>query len=332
MSTDSLNPRTELCVISTHAHALALHPATPDAQRTMLLEVADEAGWTAQYCHPGGPWEPTNPKVRMILADARAEASKAGLPPLDATDTAAFLLDSAVTHLRNCCRAEAVTAVELTAAPFGRHIEWSPITRVLTHYADGTTRDNISYPDIRLGQYLGDLAALLLPNIGDRLTLHIAPGPSQMPPGWFAQDLSCLSGPESAQTLENAEQDAPVVEPIPEPAPEPVAPNPKWTFPAEDDHTGWVWHHVDRKYVEGTVTRLHFINNGGRSKLTVRFLDGTHKGMAPTLNRAIHADLIEDAHRMFKARHGARRNWPVHTVLERPARDAAVTDPPSTES
>ncbi|MFE2170288.1 hypothetical protein ACFXB3_35290 [Streptomyces sp. NPDC059447] len=330
MDINALNPRTELCAISTHAQALALHPSTPDSQRTALLNVADEAGWTAQHCYPGGPWERTNLKVRVILDDARQEAAKAGLSPLDATDTAAFLLDNAVTHLRNSvyCRAGAVTAVELTARPFGRDIEWSPITNVITHYADGSSSDTISYPGLKFGQYLRDLAALLLPNAGDRLTLHIAPGPSQMPPDWTEIDLLSLFDPQFSQASEQNEQDTPVVESIPEPAPEPtpVAPKARWTFPAENDHTGWVWHHIDREYVKGTVTRLHFINNGGRSKLTVRILDGTHKGMAPTLNRAIHADLIEEAHLMFKARHGARRNWPVHTLLERPATDTAGTD------
>ncbi|MFD7555235.1 hypothetical protein ACFV9E_11970 [Streptomyces sp. NPDC059835] len=331
MDTNALNPRIELCAISTHAQALALHPSTPDSQRTALLNVADEAGDTAQHCYPGGPWEPTNLRVRLILDEARAEAAKAGLPPLDATDTAAFLLDSAVTHLRNSayCRTKEVTSVELTAAPFGRRVEWSPITNVITHYADGSSRDTISYPDFKFGLYLQDLAVLLPPNSGDRLTLHVAPGPSLLPPDWFEVDLFSLFDPESSQDPEqDVEQDAPVITAIPEPAPDPtpVAPKARWTFPAENDHTGWVWHHIDREYVKGTVTRLHFINNGGRSKLTVRILDGTHKGMAPTLNRAIHADLIEEAHLMFKARHGARRKWPVHTLLERPATDTAGTD------
>ncbi|MFF4323730.1 hypothetical protein [Streptomyces sp. NPDC001568] len=325
----TLQPRTELCAISTHAQALALHPTTPDGRRPALLSVADEAGWTAQHCHPGGPWERTNLKVVMILADAHRDAAAAGLPPLDTTDTAGFLLDSAVTHLRNSpyCRAQAVTAVEVTARPFGRNIEWSPITDAVTHYADGTTRDTISYPATQLGTYLQDLAAILSPRVGDKLTLHIAPGPSHLPTDWTPFDLLSLFDPEHAPTPDPEPDAAPTPEAA-EPAaiqPPKAAPKARWTFPAEDDHLGWVWHHIDRTHVKGTVTRLHFINNGGRSKLTVRILDGTHKGMAPTLNRAIHADLIEDAHRLFKAKHGARRNWPVHTLLERPAHDSTAT-------
>ncbi|MER6521859.1 hypothetical protein ABT246_34010 [Streptomyces sp. NPDC001553] len=325
----TLNPRTELFVIATYAKALAQHPDTPAEKRPALLALADDAEWTGRHCYPGGPWEWSNLKVQMIASDHRRDAVAAGLPPLDTTDPAGLLLDALATTLRGFefCDTWGVTEVEFRAAPFGRRIEWSPITGVITRFADGTIRDGISYPG--MWPYLQDLAALQSPTTGDLLTIRVAPGPSLMPPNPLAGLLAQLFEPVRTTPEQESDDEAPEPAPIPEPAPEPepapTAAAAGWTFPEADDHEGWVWHHIDREYVSGTVTRIHFINNGGRSKLTVRVLDGTHKGMAPTLNRSIGAEMLEAAHRMFKSRYGARSKWPVHTVLQRPAAPADTT-------
>ncbi len=176
-----LNPRTELFAVATYARARAL-AATADSERSALLALDDEWGWTAQHCYPGGPWERSNPKVAFLLAEAQREADAAGLPPFDLADPAAFLLDAAVTQLRNIYADRPhVTEVEFTAGPFGKRIEWRTITRAVTRYADGTERDSVSYPGQRLHHFLYDLAALRPPVTGDRLTLRVAPGPSAMP-------------------------------------------------------------------------------------------------------------------------------------------------------
>ncbi|MEV0487303.1 hypothetical protein AB0I69_42725 [Streptomyces sp. NPDC050508] len=314
-----LHPRTHLFALSTFARARALHPDTPEAERSALLELAFEAGETGHHCYPGGLWDRSNLKVVCILGDFERDADAARLPRFDLSDPAAFLLDAAVTELRNMYadRPGRVAEVQFTAHPFGSRIEWGNITHALTRYNDGTERDNISYPCIRLDYFLNDLADLRRPATGDTLTLRVAPGPSALPVanddfdllGWFGlgDEVPALIELESAP------------DPEPERAPEPVKSLGRLSTPALDDATGWVWWHVDRKYVAGTVTRLHFINNGGRSKLTVRVLDGTHKGMAPTINRHITDDLITDAHAYAKATYGARRLWPTHFCLERPA-------------
>ncbi|MEV6574901.1 hypothetical protein [Streptomyces sp. NPDC051577] len=322
----TLNPRTELFVIATYAKARAQHSDTPVEERPALLTLADEAGWTGRHCYPGGPWEWSNLKVRMILSDHRREAAAAGLPPLDTTDTAACLLDALATALRRSefCTSRGVAEVEFRAHPFGRRIEWSPITDVITRFPDGTTRDDISYPG--LSPYLEDLAALQSPTTGDLLTIRVAPGPSLLPPNPLARFLAQLLDPDRTAPEQEPDDETPEPAPVPEPASEPVPVIAPWrTFPEADDHEGWVWHHIDREYVAGTVTRIHFINHGGRSKLTVRVLDGTHKGMAPTLNRSIGGEMLEAAHRMLKSRHGARTKWPVHTHLQRPASPADTT-------
>ncbi|MEU5476841.1 hypothetical protein [Streptomyces mirabilis] len=177
-----LRPRTELFAIATHARARALSPETPSSQRHALLQMVDEWGWAAHHCYPGGPWERSNLKVVFLLADAWREADAAGLPPFDLANPAAFLLDTAVTELRNIyADRPQVTEVEFTAGPFGKRIEWGTITSAVTRYADGTERDNISYPGPRLHHFLYDLAVLRPPATGDTLTLRIAPGPSALP-------------------------------------------------------------------------------------------------------------------------------------------------------
>ncbi|MDT0377256.1 hypothetical protein RM572_00505 [Streptomyces sp. DSM 42041] len=75
---------------------------------------------------------------------------------------------------------------------------------------------------------------------------------------------------------------------------------------------------IDRSYEPGSVQRLVFTNNGGRSRLDPMPVHGTKIRLAPTINRRIEADLIEDAHAHAKATYGARRNWPVRLVLDRP--------------
>lgn len=76
---------------------------------------------------------------------------------------------------------------------------------------------------------------------------------------------------------------------------------------------------------------LHFINNGGRSKLDL-FLGFDIKGrytvpLAPTMHRRIHADLIEVAHDYARARFGRRADWPVRFTVERPVVPAAPGRP-----
>ncbi|KOU47501.1 hypothetical protein ADK55_20115, partial [Streptomyces sp. WM4235] len=92
------------------------------------------------------------------------------------------------------CATWGVTEVEFRAAPFGRRIEWSPITGVITRFADGTIRDGISYPG--LWPYLQDLAALQSPTTGDLLTIRVAPGPSLLPPNPLAGLLAQLFDPD----------------------------------------------------------------------------------------------------------------------------------------
>lgn len=293
-----LHPRTELFAIATYARAMAIHPDTPADQRAALLGVAVEAGEAAHYGYPGGEWEWENPTVRNWVDDFRRDAATVGLPPLDTFDPAALLLDAAVTALRNMQYGRpgpAVTEVEFTAHRSGDRIRWANITGVVTRYADGRERDNISYPAINFDRFVWDLAALRPPRIGDTLTLRVAPGPSALPPTVAPEPLPATPEPELVKGAG------------------------RLATPADDDQEGWVWWDVDRQYVPGTVTRLHFINNGGRSKLTPRILDGTHKGMAPTLNRQITNDLIDDAHRYCKAKYGPRAKWPTHIHLTRPA-------------
>ncbi|MGW3308261.1 hypothetical protein ACWDG9_16935 [Streptomyces sp. NPDC001073] len=177
-----LNPRTELFAIAAYARARALAPETPDSERAALLALEDEWSWTAHHCYPGGPWERSTLKVVFLLGEAWREANAAGLPPFDLADPAAFLLDAAVTVLRSSYRNRPhVTEVQFTASPFGKRIEWRTISRAVTRFADGTERDDISYPNLRLHHLLYDLAALRPPATGDTLTLRIAPGPSALP-------------------------------------------------------------------------------------------------------------------------------------------------------
>ncbi|WP_433860232.1 hypothetical protein [Streptomyces kronopolitis] len=322
-----LNPRTHLFALSTYARARALHPDTPEAERPALLDLAFEAGETGHHCYPGGQWDRSNLKVLCILGDFERDADAAGLPRFDLSDPAAFLLDAAVTEMRNLYadRPGRVTEVRFTAHPFGSRIEWGNTTSTVTRYADGTERDNLSYPCIRLSYFLNDLADLRRPETGDALTLRVAPGPSALPPAPVGLDLDDFESWFDLSAIEPDPAFEAAPAPEPEPAPEPVKSPGRRPIPAPDDAKGWVWWQVDRAYVEGTVTRLHFINNGGRSKIVVRILDGTHKGMAPTLNRRITEDLIEDAHAYAKATYGARRLWPTHIHLERPALTPAAS-------
>lgn len=76
---------------------------------------------------------------------------------------------------------------------------------------------------------------------------------------------------------------------------------------------------------------LHFINNGGRSKLDL-FLGFDVKGrytvpLAPTMHRRIHADLIAVAHDYARARFGRRADWPARFTVERPVVPAAPGRP-----
>ncbi|MGW2421474.1 hypothetical protein ACWC0C_19870 [Streptomyces sp. NPDC001709] len=76
---------------------------------------------------------------------------------------------------------------------------------------------------------------------------------------------------------------------------------------------------------------LHFINNGGRSKLTL-FLGFDTKGrvttpLAPTMHRRIHDDLITVAHDYARAKFGRRADWPVRFTIERPVIPAAPGRP-----
>ncbi|GGX46520.1 hypothetical protein [Streptomyces noursei] len=324
-----LNPRTELFALATYARALALHTGTHADQRAALLDVAVETGEAAHYGYPGGAWDWENFQVRAWVDDFRRDAAVAGLPPLDTSDPAALLLDAAVTALRNMQHGRTGTAVievVLTAYPFSERIRWANVTNVVTRYADGHERDNISYPAINLDTFLRDLAALRPPANGDTLTLRVAPGPTAMSPAAPVIEPDDDFGP-GFFGLDVGEPDpvaaVPESEPAPEPELEPAKRAGRLAVPADDDHEGWVWWHIDSKYVPGTVTRLHFINNGGRSKLTPRILDGTHQGMAPTLNRQITDDLIADAHRYCKATYGPRSKWPTHIHLTRPAAPAA---------
>lgn len=80
----------------------------------------------------------------------------------------------------------------------------------------------------------------------------------------------------------------------------------------------------------GTQT-LYFINNGGRSKLTVFHgfdLKGRiTKQLAPVMHRAIHDDLIAVAHEYARARFGRRADWPVKFHVTRPVVPAAPGRP-----
>ncbi|QDN54058.1 hypothetical protein [Streptomyces sp. S1D4-20] len=76
---------------------------------------------------------------------------------------------------------------------------------------------------------------------------------------------------------------------------------------------------------------LHFINNGGRSKLTL-FLGFDLKGrvttpLAPTMHRRIGEDLIAVAHDYARARFGRRADWPTRFTVARPVVPAAPGRP-----
>jgi hypothetical protein len=76
---------------------------------------------------------------------------------------------------------------------------------------------------------------------------------------------------------------------------------------------------------------LHFINNGGRSKLTL-FLGFDITGrvttpLAPTMHRRIHEELIAVAHDYARARFGRRADWPVRFTVQRPVVPAAPGRP-----
>ncbi|WP_439681542.1 hypothetical protein [Embleya sp. MST-111070] len=67
---------------------------------------------------------------------------------------------------------------------------------------------------------------------------------------------------------------------------------------------------------------LHFVNNGGRSKLKL-FLGFDLSGrittpLAPSMHRRIHEDLIAVADEYARARFGRRADWPVRFTVERP--------------
>ncbi|MFJ8301310.1 hypothetical protein ACIQ9R_36165 [Streptomyces sp. NPDC094447] len=325
-----LKPRTELFALATYARALAAEPGTWQDQATALrafaAEYTDAAQyWTRERDHPTS--------ARALVLDARQEAEALALPPLDTSNVPALLLDAAVTSVRNVwLPGVAVSDVELTAMQMGNAVEWANIAQVVTRYSDGTERTDITYPMPALRHFLWDLAELRPPAAGDTLTLRVTPGPTGMPPlpappaGDLDWDDIVAEFGLGFFGLEPLDDDAPASAPEPErepaPAPEPVK-RPR-TVPAADDHAGWVWWHVDRSHVKGTVTKLRVLNNGGRSKLDVIPLDGTHKGMAPTLNRQIDTDLTEETHRYFRATYGARRLWPTHVTLTRPA-DQPVT-------
>jgi hypothetical protein len=173
-TTAELHPRAELLAIATYARARALSPDTPEAERPALLELDDEARFTAQHCYPGGEWVRSNLKVALILEDFRRDAARAGLPPLDTTDVPALLRDAALTWMRNCYHDRTdVAEVQFSAAPFSGRMEWSAITRAVTRYTDGTERTDVSYPALSLHYFLTGLSALQPPAPGDTLTLRV---------------------------------------------------------------------------------------------------------------------------------------------------------------
>ncbi|MGY1548319.1 hypothetical protein [Streptomyces sp. MN6] len=74
------------------------------------------------------------------------------------------------------------------------------------------------------------------------------------------------------------------------------------------------------------VTRIVFINNGGRSKLVVTDYDGTIKHLAPTLHDRLWDDVIAAAHAAARAAHGPRKNWPARLVFEAPTAPLTYED------
>ncbi|MEJ8654848.1 hypothetical protein WKI65_44125 [Streptomyces sp. MS1.AVA.3] len=76
---------------------------------------------------------------------------------------------------------------------------------------------------------------------------------------------------------------------------------------------------------------LHFINNGGRSKLSL-FLGFDTTGcvstpLAPTMHRRISEDLMHVAHDYARAMFGRRVDWPVRFTVQRPVVPAAPGRP-----
>jgi hypothetical protein len=74
------------------------------------------------------------------------------------------------------------------------------------------------------------------------------------------------------------------------------------------------------------ATFITFINDGGRSKLTVTDYDGTTAHLAPVMHRQLWDATLTAAEAAARAVHGPRGAWPVRLRFEAPTEPLAFED------
>ncbi|AVZ71018.1 hypothetical protein SLUN_00855 [Streptomyces lunaelactis] len=177
-----LDARTALFVISIHARAAAHRPGLPVNAVLTLQDLAYETNDTARHGSHYRAGSLETPRALAVVEKYQRTAATYGLP-IAREATAQFLRHTARLALRTIAYADRPfpDLIELPAGHFGTTPTWLT-HRTTTRYADGTTRDDISYPPPALDAVLNALAALETPAAGDRLILDLTATPLENDP------------------------------------------------------------------------------------------------------------------------------------------------------